>query len=64
MKCICNFIAKHNVGISLLGLFSLFVVGESDLHTIIAWFPVPIILLIVGALGARINKSQEDEELS
>jgi hypothetical protein len=58
-----RFIAKHHEGLSLLALCSLFIVADAEPHVMLAWLPVPIILVSLSAIGKRINKQSESEEL-
>ena len=62
MKRFYNFIAKHNEGLLLLAMFSLFIVADAEPRMIFAWIPVPLILIGMSALGRRIKNEREDEE--
>ena len=62
MKRFRNFIAKYNEEISLCGILSFIFVSESSLIDMLSFSPIPIIMLVIGYWGKRINNRRKDKE--
>ena len=64
MKRFKKYIAKHNEGITILGLCSLFLVADAEALIQLTYLVVPLTLFAVGAIGRRISENQQKDEES